>query len=355
MDYHFSYREKNGSVCLILSYKVGSRWRQKTRQGFKTQREARQHQDELLEQVRTQAGLTDDKMLKDISLKDFFPLFARDRKNTLSYNTLRNYRDGINSLGSLADVPIRDLTHADLVNAILGTDAKPSTKKARLRFITPVLEHARTMYQIIADNPANGITIPRDKAPRKIRSFTRVELAALLTMLKPWPVRYLMTLMAANTGMRFGEVAGLTWDAIDWHKRTITIRQQFAQKAPGEWGLTTCKTATSNRTIPASATILSALETWRHKTPLNIQGTIFPLSEVNTAHHMVNTLIRQKFPGRSFHSLRHTFATLLLSETGDINLVAHVIGDSVATVSAVYVDYTDDINRIAEKAIGNLY
>ena len=48
----FSYREKNGSVCLILSYKVGSRWRQKTRQGFKTQREARQHQDELLEAPR---------------------------------------------------------------------------------------------------------------------------------------------------------------------------------------------------------------------------------------------------------------------------------------------------------------
>lgn len=48
MEYSFSYREKNGSVCLILSYKVGKRWKQKTKQGFKTQREARKYQDTLL-------------------------------------------------------------------------------------------------------------------------------------------------------------------------------------------------------------------------------------------------------------------------------------------------------------------
>lgn len=48
MEYTFSYREKNGGVCLILSYKVGTKWRQKTKQGFKNQREARRYQDELL-------------------------------------------------------------------------------------------------------------------------------------------------------------------------------------------------------------------------------------------------------------------------------------------------------------------
>lgn len=78
MDYHFSYREKNGSVCLILSYKVGSRWRQKTRQGFKTQREARQHQDELLEAAQKEIGTTLDKTLKAITLRQFWTMFKRD-------------------------------------------------------------------------------------------------------------------------------------------------------------------------------------------------------------------------------------------------------------------------------------
>ena len=51
MEYHFSTREKNGSICLILSYKVNRKWRQKSRQGFKTKKEARAAQDDLLEKM----------------------------------------------------------------------------------------------------------------------------------------------------------------------------------------------------------------------------------------------------------------------------------------------------------------
>lgn len=49
MEYRFSTREKNGSICLILSYKVNRKWRQKSRQGFKTKKEARAAQDDLLD------------------------------------------------------------------------------------------------------------------------------------------------------------------------------------------------------------------------------------------------------------------------------------------------------------------
>lgn len=89
MEYTFSYREKNGNVCLILSYKVGTKWRQKTKQGFKNQREARRYQDELLAQVKEQTGLTDDVSLKDISLRAFYRIFYRDKKELLSANTLK--------------------------------------------------------------------------------------------------------------------------------------------------------------------------------------------------------------------------------------------------------------------------
>ncbi|WP_296330364.1 hypothetical protein [uncultured Acidaminococcus sp.] len=44
-----------------------------------------------------------------------------------------------------------------------------------------------------------------------------------------------------------------------------------------------------------------------------------------------------------------------MSKTGDINLVAHILGDSVETVSRIYVNYTEDINRAAVRAINDLY
>lgn len=91
MEYTFSYREKNGGVCLILSYKVGTKWRQKTKQGFKNQREARRYQDELLAQVKELEGLTDDATLINITLQQFLPIFMRDKKEFLAPNTLKNY------------------------------------------------------------------------------------------------------------------------------------------------------------------------------------------------------------------------------------------------------------------------
>ena len=274
MEYSFSYREKNGSVCLILSYKVGKRWKQKTKQGFKTQREARKYQDTLLAQVKETAGLTDDIRLKDISLRDFFPIFERDKKNILAYNTILNYGNAVSRLGPIADIPIRELTPADIANALLRLQVKASTKGGFLCNISSVLEHARKMYKIINTNPARGIQLPKDKTPVVLRAFSREELSRLLKLLEPWPLGRLVVLIGAGTGMRFGEIAGLPWDAINWQKQTITVRQQLSRTASGKIGIKQCKTIRSNRTIPASIEVLAALRKWKRTTPENISGTV---------------------------------------------------------------------------------
>lgn len=355
MEYSFSYREKNGSVCLILSYKVGKRWKQKTKQGFKTQREARKYQDTLLAQVKETVGLTDDVHMKDISLRSFFPVFERDKKNILAFNTLLNYKNAITNLGSTADIPIRELSSADITNALLRLNVKASTRGGFLCNISSVLEYARKMYKIINTNPARGIQLPKDKTPTALRAFSRVELNQLLKILESWPIGRLVVLLGANTGMRFGEIAGLPWDAINWQRKTITIRQQLARTSHKKSGIAPCKTIRSNRTIPASSVILDALKDWKRTTPVNITGTVFPLGKMGSVHKRLSRIIHVHFPGRSIHALRHTFATLLLSETGDVSLVAHVLGDTVATVSNVYLNYTADIHQVAAKAISSLY
>ena len=355
MEYTFSYREKNGGVCLILSYKVGTKWRQKTKQGFKNQREARRYQDELLAQVKESEGLTDDASLKNISLKAFFPIFARDKKEYLAPNTLKNYVIALKKINELANVPIKDLTVASITNALLKIDGKTSTRTAYLRCISPVLEHAKTVYKIIPQNPAKEIKLPQSKEPTVLRAFTKEELARLLDLVSYNDAYKLIITIATNTGMRFGEIYGLPWDAINWFNKTITIRQQYTLIGSNTYGIGACKTRNSNRTIPASPVVLKALEAWRDKKPIEITGTVFPLQKGHSVQTELGRVIRRNFPGRSIHALRHTFATLLLSSTGDINLVAHILGDTVATVSKVYVNYTEDINRIAAKAIGNLY
>lgn len=355
MEYTFSYREKNGNVCLILSYKVGTKWRQKTKQGFKNQREARRYQDELLAQVKELEGLTTDVKLKDMSLNQFFPIFTRDKKEILAYGTIVNYSFAVKRLKEVADIPMRDLTQGELLNAILSAGLKLSSQKATLSALSPVFEHARKMYKIISTNPAKGIQLAKEKTKKDPNIFSRDEVTELLDLFESNPTKWLLVKIAAMTGMRFGEIVGLPWSAIDWAKQTITVKQQIALTGHKQKGIKSCKTRNSNRVIPASIDLLKNLKAWKAAQPLDIHGMIFPDPRTRNYGSEINKVIRQHFPGRSFHGLRHTFATLLLSRTGDINLVAYVLGDTVTTVSEVYVNYTKDIEKVAAKAVNDLY
>ena len=55
------------------------------------------------------------------------------------------------------------------------------------------------------------------------------------------------------------------------------------------------------------------------------------------------------------HSLRHTYATRLLSHGVDIKTVSALLGDTVATVINNYVHYTDDMRKQASSMINNIF
>lgn len=87
MEYSFSTREKNGGICLILSYKVNSKWKQKTKQGFKTLREAKQYQDKLLAAAKEDAACGADPELADITLRILHGIYTCGIRNPL-WNTV---------------------------------------------------------------------------------------------------------------------------------------------------------------------------------------------------------------------------------------------------------------------------
>lgn len=54
-----------------------------------------------------------------------------------------------------------------------------------------------------------------------------------------------------ETGLRTGELIGLTWDAVDWKKRTLTINKILEHRhKQGCWRAGPPKTKQSYRTIP---------------------------------------------------------------------------------------------------------
>ena len=345
MEYTFSTRTKNGSICLILAYKIGKKWRQKTKQGFKTMREARKAQDELLALAKKEVGFTAPADLKDLTLRQFWPMYKRDKTGSLAVATLWSYEVGLKHFAPILDIPLRNLSTAAIVNAFQQIPNSWRSKNINLAALRTVLEHAKKVYKLIPTNPAAAVQRLKSRKKEPIRAMTRDDLSVLLDTLKAGnrPALYLLVLIAASTGMRCGEILGLTWDSIDWTNRTIKVGKQWTKQTHHSYGFAPCKTKNSYRTVHASSAVLSALRKWHDSRPLSFDNRVFGGISTSYLCAAASKAIKQVVPGMTLHSLRHTFATLLLQRTGDVNLVAGVLGDTVVTVSNTYLDYTQDL------------
>ena len=69
MQYNVSVRKKDKGYQVIVSYKDGYRWRQKSKQGFRTQREAKEYGHVILKELDKNVLLTKDTEFKDLTFK----------------------------------------------------------------------------------------------------------------------------------------------------------------------------------------------------------------------------------------------------------------------------------------------
>ena len=95
------------------------------------------------------------------------------------------------------------------------------------------LDQAVTLYYITS-NPANGCDLPRIPKNETIKPLDKPDLKRLLTALDGDPEEYLFK-VALVTGLRSGELIGLTWDCVDFENSVIRIVQQMTSpRKPGE-------------------------------------------------------------------------------------------------------------------------
>lgn len=142
-------------------------------------------------------------------------------------------------------------------------------------------------------------------------------------------------------GMRWGESAALEWEDIDWRREEITVRRTVSGDGtiqPPKGGKT--------RTIKASPALLKALRS--HKDSRELEGVVklkasaekraaSPLVFVSATGTQVSytrflkdfwkpMLKKAGLRYRRYHSLRHTFATWLLSDGAPIQYVQAQLG-----------------------------
>ena len=107
------------------------------------------------------------------------------------------------------------------------------------------------MNDIIYKHPMDGVRYTKPvRAVSDIKYLTTEEQAIFLETAKR-SHNYRQYALLLETGLRTGELIGLTWDAIDWNNQTLTVNKTMEYRhKQGYWRAGPPKTVASYRTIP---------------------------------------------------------------------------------------------------------
>lgn len=163
--------------------------------------------------------------------------------------------------------------------------------------------------------------------------------------------------LAAVTGMRYGEIVGVTRSSIDFTTGQIRIDKTWDYKY--RTGFQPTKNASSNRTIPIDITTLQALKSFvepitDQETPIfTSNGRIMVSSDINAS--LTKRLKKLSLPRITFHGLRHTHASILLYKGVSILSVSRRLGhSSVNTTQATYLHIVRELEEMDTEKILNI-
>lgn len=115
----------------------------------------------------------------------------------------------------------------------------------------------------IPRNLADKCALPRMEQ-KEIKTFDDEQTAALLQAVKGGQLEHLVS-VALFTGLRLSELLGLTWDAVDFDKGTISVNNQLVRPEHRKAGLFISPKSGKARTITPAVSVFAVLKAMRRK------------------------------------------------------------------------------------------
>ena len=362
------YTTKNGETRYLFQTYLGidpitGKERRTTRRGFKTMKEAKQAERNLLLDVE-ENGLPSNQSdgFQDPTFGELAFLWLENYRTTVKPSTFENVRSKVEKMTEehFDGLKLKKITVAYCQRVVIELSKNYVLYNHYLSVINRIFKYA-VLMDILDSNPFDKVIKPKSRQTQRKGNFlTKEELKELLKLAQTATLSYFFPLvhLMSYTGLRQGEALALKWSDIDFENKKITV-DKTATRIKEKQTLQTPKTKNSKRVISIDPTTLLILKSWKKdqikiyfKNGKHFEGDenfIFTNQRAEWVH--IHNFIRyfkrfiadHKLKQITPHGLRHTHASLLFSAGVEPKSISDRLGHSTVQITLdLYTHITEE-------------
>lgn len=299
-----------------------------------------------------------------MSVDAWFEKWMNIKKTTVRDNTVRNYRERYENnikqvIGRMSLIDVKPMHCQKILNQMAEDEYAGSTIRMTLNTMITMF-YAAYENDLIRKSPVtkSNVKMPKE-VEREIDFFTIEEQKQFLAVAKDYAY-YEQFRLILETGLRTGEVIGLTWDCVDLEERTITIDKTLGFRySDQEWKWGPPKTSHGYRTIYLTAGAYEVLKSLKEKesfvndsTPDEFKNLVFlckkgmPVKNSTYDNALVKRCEMAGVKKLSMHDLRHTCATRFIECSNNYKFLSGMLGHSSIKITLdLYVHETEETKK----------
>lgn len=304
-------------------------------------------------------------MDKYSKFSDYFEQWMETfKKPAISPVTYIKYENTLQHIHTyFGEIHLNDITrqiYQKALNEFSATHAKRTTSGFHKQIRASIVD-ALEEELITNDFTRKALITGRPCTKNKVAFHSYGDWQKLITSIYKSPeANDFIIYLAALTGLRFGEVLGLTVADIDFDKKIISINKTWDYKY--HTGFKPTKNTSSIRTIDVDSKTLQYIKFIIHLRNFKQPHQAICTSQFNTLpvsatinRHLEKLCASLDIPLISFHGLRHTHASILLFKDVNIVSVSKRLGHrDVTTTQNIYLHIIKEMQDRETKLITNI-
>lgn len=302
-----------------------------------------------------------------MTVGEWVEIWINQYANNIKELSMSTYRAHIRNhiVPKLGDIKLSNLKTRDIqmmYNALLRRE-KPLTAKT-IKNIHGVLHKALSQavkLGYIRYNPADNVSLPKVEKP-ELKPITDEHIAEFLEAIKGHCYELLYTI-DLFTGMRKGEILGLTWDCVNLDTGVVVINKQLIQekKKGGQYKLASTKNS-KGRTVRIPPSVIELFRqqkakqiSWKKEAGSAWDNSLNLVFTNEIGGHLSHTTVTHSFKkivqsigleSTRFHDLRHSYAVAAIESGIDMKTVQENLGHHAASFTMDVYGHVSDRMRL---------